>query len=362
MHFTVTVIGEDPAKELAPFQENNDGDCPKELLEFHDEEPEYRERWEENEANLSEYYPSNLPVTENDVKKVRKAEDKFKGMVLHLPQRYMAPAKGQYYQLYVRPAGDQRSIDGKETNIYIKVTKCEKKKGNLQNVLTISAEKVAPPRKMRPQEKFKTFEEFMEDNCTEKDEETGKYGYWHNPNAKWDWYQIGGRWTGSLKLKKGAIGNRGEEGTFARMARARGEDLPRAPEDRCDQARMKDIDWEGMAEDRIRRATEEWGTFMRITENAESSGKKGKELSIEIRNGLYDARISPFAEFTTLEEHIKNAAEDHTFAILYKGKWDEEGWHSKEGSKEEEAWEKRYQETMSKVGPDELVTIVDCHT
>ena len=28
-----------------------------------------------------------------------------------------------------------------------------------------------------------------------------KYGYWFNPNAKWDWYSIGGRWNNLLKLK-----------------------------------------------------------------------------------------------------------------------------------------------------------------
>lgn len=27
--------------------------------------------------------------------------------------------------------------------------------------------------------------------------------YWENPDAKWDWYQIGGRWACSLRLKDG---------------------------------------------------------------------------------------------------------------------------------------------------------------
>jgi len=33
----------------------------------------------------------------------------------------------------------------------------------------------------------------------------GRYGYYHNPNAKWDWYQVGGRWTGTLKLKRNGV-------------------------------------------------------------------------------------------------------------------------------------------------------------
>ena len=28
-----------------------------------------------------------------------------------------------------------------------------------------------------------------------------KYGYYHNPKAKWDWYSIGGRWSNMLRLK-----------------------------------------------------------------------------------------------------------------------------------------------------------------
>jgi hypothetical protein len=29
----------------------------------------------------------------------------------------------------------------------------------------------------------------------------GRWGYWHNPNAKWDGYQLGGRWSGGLEIK-----------------------------------------------------------------------------------------------------------------------------------------------------------------
>jgi predicted acetyltransferase len=36
-------------------------------------------------------------------------------------------------------------------------------------------------------------------------EHEGKYGYWENPNSKWDWYQIGGRWTGLLPVVEDAV-------------------------------------------------------------------------------------------------------------------------------------------------------------
>ena len=53
----------------------------------------------------------------------------------------------------------------------------------------------------------KQYLEFNEDQDYEIDEETGKRGYWENPNAKWDWYTVGGRCPGMLKLKTGGNAN-----------------------------------------------------------------------------------------------------------------------------------------------------------
>lgn len=51
-----------------------------------------------------------------------------------------------------------------------------------------------------------------------------------NPNAKWDWFQLGGRWSGLIKLRNGANGKTG-----------RGS-LVHANEAGIDQAIKKDID------------------------------------------------------------------------------------------------------------------------
>lgn len=57
-------------------------------------------------------------------------------------------------------------------------------------------------------EKYKSFEDFMEQfyGCEQRN---GAWGYYTNPNAKWDWYAIGGRWAGSLTLKRDKYGRRG---------------------------------------------------------------------------------------------------------------------------------------------------------
>jgi hypothetical protein len=48
------------------------------------------------------------------------------------------------------------------------------------------------------------YAEFTEDEDGELDEATGKRGYWSNPNARFDWFDRGGRWRGYLRLKPDA--------------------------------------------------------------------------------------------------------------------------------------------------------------
>lgn len=36
----------------------------------------------------------------------------------------------------------------------------------------------------------------------------------YNPKSKWDWYSLGGRWSGLIKLKEGATGIEGRSGVF----------------------------------------------------------------------------------------------------------------------------------------------------
>lgn len=59
----------------------------------------------------------------------------------------------------------------------------------------------------------------------------GDWGYYSNPDAKWDWFVLGGRWHGSLILKPGCDGVLGEGSWWNNQ------------QPRVDQARFGDIDW-----------------------------------------------------------------------------------------------------------------------
>jgi hypothetical protein len=79
------------------------------------------------------------------------------------------------------------------------------------------------------------FSKFVEEKDGELNEATGKNGYWINPNARYDWYELGGRWRGYLKLKPGCTGEYGSPGPFDKNTRL--------DPTRCDQALVNDCDF-----------------------------------------------------------------------------------------------------------------------
>jgi hypothetical protein len=115
-HFAVVVrlpgslsepeVGDAVDAALAPYQENNMGDCPKQYLKFNDVTDEYTKEYAESEEHRREY-----PTLDDFISK---------------------------YAGY------------------------------------------------------------------KKDETTGRFGDWENPNRKWDWWAIGGRWSGFFPIKSAA--------------------------------------------------------------------------------------------------------------------------------------------------------------
>lgn len=87
----------------------------------------------------------------------------------------------------------------------------------------------------------KYFDYIMKDGC---------YGYFHNPNAQWDWYRVGGRWSDELRLKL------------------------KPPPKRCDSAKIKDIDFDCMSAES---GEKQWRTFAMINLDGEwyDQGKMG---------------------------------------------------------------------------------------
>ena len=69
----------------------------------------------------------------------------------------------------------------------------------------------------------------------DEDDTSGEQGRWYNPNARWDWYCVGGRWAGQLKLLEGKTGRYGSDYTP--------DEERKLPKGRCDSAHVLDCDF-----------------------------------------------------------------------------------------------------------------------
>ena len=113
---------------MAPYQENNMGTVPQEYLEFVDVSDEYRDEYEN--GTFTYYHDPDDPDQ---------------------TLRWSADNMFRVHGKFVEPEG------------YVKVE---------------------IPRKVV----YPTFEQYMLMYVGEESNEDGRYGYWENPNARWDWY------------------------------------------------------------------------------------------------------------------------------------------------------------------------------
>lgn len=298
-HFTVLVIGDNPEEQLKPFQENNMGDCPKEYLAFHDTEDDYRKEYEEDGVEMVRCPDGSLAYTWDDRFKVR-GERPF-------DTKNVIP-EGQGY------------------------------------------EKVTVPHKQR----FATFEDFMKEwvGYDARDIEKGRYGYWKNPNAKWDWYSLGGRWNGFFKLKTGAKGTAGNAAWGCDPAR----------KGWADQAKKKDIDFDTMIADAVVRAEERWDKMLAEQAEAEFGGTY---VTPEMANrALFWIGAEPGM---TKTEYLNNARKNActTFAVLKDGVWYERGdmgwWGCVSNEKKGCNWNDEFMALFDEIENNELISVFDCH-
>jgi hypothetical protein len=214
-----------------------------------------------------------------------------------------------------------------------------------------------------------------EDSGYEQLPETGKWGYWHNPNAKWDWYEVGGRWTGYLPLKDGYTGIVGQPGLMTDPAE----------EGYADSVPLKAVDFDRAKADKRKQANELFDTWEAATEK-HGFPRSFAQVKSDCGNDIDKARETYHAQgaIQATREHFfwdcpveslghSRAAyvakcEDQAlvpFAILKDGKWYERGsmgwWGCVSDEKDKSTWNREFHNLMTDLPPDTQLTIVDCH-
>lgn len=180
-----------------------------------------------------------------------------------------------------------------------------------------------------------------------KPDENGDVWTTYNPNSKWDWYSIGGRFPGKLKSKNG---KHGEGSAFHSNPKINGE---------FDSAKIGDIDF-SMDMKIYNKAIRYWEVVV------EKQPLKDGENSDDFFNFYREGYLEEY--YRDKETYAKINASVTTYAVVTPdGIWHEKGemgWFgcSSETADESLDWDLHYKERfIDSADPEWTLTIVDCH-
>lgn len=198
---------------------------------------------------------------------------------------------------------------------------------------------------------------------------------------RWDWYELGGRWTGFFKVRSNAL-----YPEFVRTG-APGILADSAKPGYADQLMKCDIDIETMHRDKKEQAEREYDKVEAITKDCPKAmtWSQVKELHSEGDEARTIYHSQPFvvalreAKIASMwGDVVESYGIDRNkfvqlavskvlvpFAVVWEGVWYERGEMGWFGSvadeKPQEEWNKEFFEMFSSLGSKTLVTIVDCH-
>lgn len=200
--------------------------------------------------------------------------------------------------------------------------------------------------------------------------------------TKWDWYQIGGRWTGWLKLKTShnAVARLGKPGLMT----------PPAEPGHADQTLFCNIDVEGMRQDAANKAAEEFDrvapAFAGKTIPSWNELREAHKDNIDAARKLH--REDPvYQDMVKLDRDVlfhmgdlrdyfcngdREAFVDRArkgaivpFAIVKEGKWYQRGemgwWGVVTDEQDRDEWGAQVSKLLDELPGETLVTVVDCH-
>lgn len=310
-HFSVAVFsdGRKTLEELlAPYQENNMNDCPSQYLEFVSATDSKREEYETGEFE----------------------------MVCLKDGSYMSPwNKEKLKEVFSSITYN----DGKDHSLYFGgkseylILNSDAPFFNDAQIIFLLGEKGAKLQKVPYKEVYPTLQEFVRDYIEAPwDEEKQDYGYWENPNGKWDWWQKGGSWDKLLKTVSGG---------------------------RCMEAKVADIDFKLDPHDYLKHCR--WWEVV-VDGALMTEGEK--------RDDFFNTRSKEYltALYRSKEAYAEAQSSVITDAVITPdGKWHQigkTGWFGTESSAAGEfyVWNMRFKETfIDRADPNWILTIVDCH-
>ena len=218
---------------------------------------------------------------------------------------------------------------------------------------------------------YKDVESFCRDwhDDDEENFKDGKIGRLTNPNNKWDWFQVGGRWAGSLMLTKEAIESVNTGGKFIpelpnfSWEWSKEEKLKVLANQCVDIAPKKYIDIDAMEKPMVEKASKQWdGWHSGIKDLPKDNEEKQKWVRDNLGWLVSKLDIERLSTMTR-SEYVACKSVWSPYAILWDGTWYSKGkmgWFGMSVD-EENNWEGQFKELWNEIPETELVTMVDCH-
>lgn len=208
----------------------------------------------------------------------------------------------------------------------------------------------------------------------------------YNPDSKWDWYEVGGRWAGTLRLK----GERppGQELNFSWGWKDTPDD-ERPGKDRADRAQLKDIDLDGWREEARADAEAKYDRYEEFVAlhgehpkwDWEGNKDRIQEYRQEYNNNPVVVAAREFFKNSgmffnagdefggkTREEYVasKVAGAVPCYATLTEDGWlapGKMGWFgmSSDGDNDRVRYHAEVNKMLDELDPETWITVVDCH-
>jgi hypothetical protein len=364
-HFTVIVIGPNHERQLAPFHEFECTGTVDEFVQSIDETEECREGYESATESMVRLADGSLVCAYDD----RFYRDPTpEEMVKHGPMLGSGGGGGISYQskdwgdgLGYRPK--VRDLAGAE--------EVEVKRSERESFLAYVMDhgKKAVPFGEQPD-----LEGVHKYGWVEVDAagEVVKVIDRTNPDKRWDWYSIGGRWSGFFPLKAGAGGALGRPGVFDNKARPQ----------TADQCRWGDVDLARARNEAVVKALVEFdkwrGAFERHGKpQSWADVREAHPGDMDKAREVYNAQPAiremkawtcPVSEYGfDVDAYVKRCTARALvpFAVVKDGKWYEKGsmgwWGMVADEQDQNAWNAQVAALFDGLDPDTQVTLVDCH-
>ena len=232
----------------------------------------------------------------------------------------------------------------------------------------------------------------------------GRYYKHTNPNKKWDWYQIGGRWTGMLVPYYDPEKDSANRETCT-LCNGTGKRADMPGQDKCngcagtgihtkrptqwakiagDQLRLGDIPLVTLRDEAERRALDkydeatgivggrpipDWATVLAAqgTDYAKAREIYNNDpviVALQEKDPFLDS-INSLRKSRADVARSARASAICPFAIVHEGKWYERGemgwWACVSNEKDRDAWAEEFEALLDKLSPDSWLTVVDCH-